>query len=397
MSNKKDIFNKEHQEFTFEILQQYINGNLPADQVRLLEKAMIDDPFLADAVEGLSEQNGVDSKKIIERINKNILPSNPSKVRPLWIPISLAASVIVAFVLIYNTMPNREYKMESLEVSDSTSMESETATSSSTEPSTIVVDSTRLPIAVTDFKISSPLSNKAEPCPPTPIENRNGYSQNTLETIEEKLPAVQPTPKGEDALKFSTLKEEAGNSVIINDADNEKNNESLALASSDKIVKDMIIIAENEIFNREPSQISKKEIDKKASKENKKKDCINCPDVTSSYQDAQERAILSKELGIKKYKQQKWTEAKDLFESVLKQNSKDEQAQALLMICNLQLDEQLTTPKESNKATDMNQWIKAISLIKNGKTDVAKSLLMEIATSSSSFGIKAKEVLSKLE
>ena len=40
--------------FSAEYIRKYLEGKLPADEMHALEKAALDDPFLADAIEGMS-------------------------------------------------------------------------------------------------------------------------------------------------------------------------------------------------------------------------------------------------------------------------------------------------------------------------------------------------------
>ncbi len=53
-------------------LQRYLSGKMSADEMHLLEKAALDDPFLADALEGMLDMHGPDHEKDLQDLSQKL-------------------------------------------------------------------------------------------------------------------------------------------------------------------------------------------------------------------------------------------------------------------------------------------------------------------------------------
>jgi TonB family protein len=98
---------------------QYLNGELPHDQQHELEKMMLEDPFLSDAIEGLAEvKNPEKVNEILSEIEASIELSygEVRKVVPLYRnPLAIAAviSLVVLSVAVVFLVPDYKEKLQS--------------------------------------------------------------------------------------------------------------------------------------------------------------------------------------------------------------------------------------------------------------------------------------------
>ena len=118
--NLKDILSNLNKEIEQDKLLDYLNKNLSADEAHEVEKQMADDPFMDDAVEGLSEfenknnlsayvqlinldlQKQLDKKK--KRKEKRKLKDKP------WVYfaiILLLVLIVVCFIIMKKKLENR--------------------------------------------------------------------------------------------------------------------------------------------------------------------------------------------------------------------------------------------------------------------------------------------------
>ena len=70
--NLKDILSNLNKEIEQDKLLDYLNNNLPALEAHDIEKQMADDPFVNDAVEGLSNIKKIDITAYTEQLNYNL-------------------------------------------------------------------------------------------------------------------------------------------------------------------------------------------------------------------------------------------------------------------------------------------------------------------------------------
>jgi hypothetical protein len=112
--NLKDILSNLHSEVDQEMLLKYLQGHLTAIQQHEVEKNLLDDPFEADAMEGLEnmhdksqlsefvEQLNCDLKKKTSR-KKNWLFKRDAKLEP-WLLLAIVLIlllVVIGFIVIY--------------------------------------------------------------------------------------------------------------------------------------------------------------------------------------------------------------------------------------------------------------------------------------------------------
>lgn len=75
-------------------IRKYINGQLDARAMHQLERRALDDPFLADALEGYEAAAG-DQRSNLAELEQRLQDRADKKVRPMWIPLSAAASLLI--------------------------------------------------------------------------------------------------------------------------------------------------------------------------------------------------------------------------------------------------------------------------------------------------------------
>ena len=116
-----------NKQYSAEDIQRYLRGEMPAEEMHAMETAALDDPFLADAIEGfemamrdhatesLQSSIGKLNKEFSERVRKPATVVTFSHSR--WWQISAAAVilVIIGFAL-YNNRPGKDERESSLAV-----------------------------------------------------------------------------------------------------------------------------------------------------------------------------------------------------------------------------------------------------------------------------------------
>ena len=96
MSEEKNIIN-----YTAADIQKYWNGKLSAAEMHAMEKAAMDDPFLADALEGYKNVNVADAglDTLNDRLDKRVgafVPGlNLKRKRFTWLRVAAAIIIIV--------------------------------------------------------------------------------------------------------------------------------------------------------------------------------------------------------------------------------------------------------------------------------------------------------------
>jgi len=107
-------------------IEKYLNGELSAPEMHALERAALDDPFLADALDGimihrhLPEQPSFqeDMAQLKERLQNRVAEKSKTRVRPLFMRYAAAVILLVGLGLAaYYTLFNQHKSQESLAVS----------------------------------------------------------------------------------------------------------------------------------------------------------------------------------------------------------------------------------------------------------------------------------------
>lgn len=95
-------------------IEKYLRGELPTREMHALEKRALDDPFLADALEGVSGIDAHDFTQDMAQVRQALNARvSPKKTIPLWIwPARIAASLLLiavaTFVIIRLQAPEQE-------------------------------------------------------------------------------------------------------------------------------------------------------------------------------------------------------------------------------------------------------------------------------------------------
>ena len=84
--------------YSREDLLRYIAGQMPAAEMHALEKAALEDPFLADALEGLQQEAAEETKKHLAALDQRLAKRVDHKIIPMpktnWWRIAVAAALI---------------------------------------------------------------------------------------------------------------------------------------------------------------------------------------------------------------------------------------------------------------------------------------------------------------
>lgn len=112
--NLKDILSNLNPEVDQDTLLKYLQGQLSADEQHEVEKSLLDDPFEADAMEGLQGvQDKTQIKELVAQLNRDLkkktsrkkrrLFSREAKVEPwlLMAVVFILLLAIIAFIVIY--------------------------------------------------------------------------------------------------------------------------------------------------------------------------------------------------------------------------------------------------------------------------------------------------------
>jgi CarboxypepD_reg-like domain/Gram-negative bacterial TonB protein C-terminal len=92
--------------YSRETLLRYISGQMTPAEMHVLEKAALEDPFLADAIEGLQQEESSKSKKDLETLDQRLNNRVDPKVVPMpprikWWRVAIVASIIGMMGLSY--------------------------------------------------------------------------------------------------------------------------------------------------------------------------------------------------------------------------------------------------------------------------------------------------------
>ena len=236
--------NKNSSRFSTTDIQKYLEGRLSAPEMHAIEKAALNDPFLADALEGmqtdLQKRNNASfntdvtelNKRLQERINKNnktaIIPSNK-----LWQRVAAAAIILIgSTALIYNYVIKPTDKNKAVSVrkdekfADSSISNDNSLSAPMRNDSTIVTDPGGIKKrAPQESKPKQTFKKKSVSAKKTAIKEKNvsNYKQTEVDKKpnldllkdEERQRKTIVTIKA-DTLKTDSLKEQMTASVSSN-------------------------------------------------------------------------------------------------------------------------------------------------------------------------------------
>jgi len=94
------------------LYNQLLKGKLTRDDQHQIEREALDDPFLADALEGLELYHGTDRGALQDRLEQRLKSQTKPKVFKLWKYAAAASIVLVAGVFFF-LKPNEQLSLDS--------------------------------------------------------------------------------------------------------------------------------------------------------------------------------------------------------------------------------------------------------------------------------------------
>jgi hypothetical protein len=113
--------------YNWETINQYLQGNLTAQERHSLEKQALQDPFLADALEGLANNTVVTNKADIAKLNEHIINKSSEAKKVLlpikpatqnWIYVAAVAAVFalaVVSIFLFNSKENTSHLVSNIQ------------------------------------------------------------------------------------------------------------------------------------------------------------------------------------------------------------------------------------------------------------------------------------------
>ncbi len=101
-----------YKHYTASDIQKYHSGDMSFEEMNELEKSALEDPMLADAIDGYENKNNIqkDLSALREKIKTQNSKKSATNIRKLYSSISIAASVIVIFSIAYFLTKKTENK-----------------------------------------------------------------------------------------------------------------------------------------------------------------------------------------------------------------------------------------------------------------------------------------------
>lgn len=396
MKNQKDniekIFGSESN-IDVDLILGYLDNTLPQAELHRIEKALISDPFLTEAIEGLRLLPDNERKLFIY----NLLGKEPSRklnieIHPMvW---KIAAVTVVAISSIYfistidfnstsESLAHQEMATEEApaEASKSTKSKQETA-----------LKNNAIQFTNTDSLINVELANIV------------------AEANEEELPPAEEITKkeivkdAEDALQETesiALNEPIPAPAIMENDINSTGSISRS-ADSFEIEEDSYAEAKKSISPRSNDQIAKDMIETL-----KRKGIVEASHSTSEDQSnlskKQASALASYDEGLDAYNRGNYHASVKRFEEAYKQNKSLPEVRYYLSTSylygnnNISKAEKIFKDEHTGKYTQEKQWVKALIELGDGKTKNAKEILQQIAKSGSKFKSEADNLLLEIE
>lgn len=218
-------FNYDSKQYSADLIRQYLEGALNASEMHALEKAALEDPFLADAIEGMREARKEFSNEAIES-NLDKLRTQMAervaggKVIPFtsfrrWRIVAAASVLLVCSVFAYNIWLKPSSK-ETIAVVDPKII----------PPATIAPAEPNYSVPPEDSIKEDVVKNNEIKRPPSlPIisekQDQDGKSASAVPTGKAEVDHVASSIKKTDELKDSTSSEAANADERIKDISNE--------------------------------------------------------------------------------------------------------------------------------------------------------------------------------
>lgn len=212
---------RKHNTLTPEQLRQYLAGQLSPLEQHGVERAMLDNPLYAEAIDGLEliQKDKIDSQKVNvslqQALQKRLQKQKKQKAIPLWQSISVAAMVLVVLsmgTVFYLNQSEMSPKSESVALEGS-SQPLDKQESTSAQADNLAAPKATAPLSIESKKQiaeSKPVPQKTKIQAPQPLADEA--------TIPESVPAALPPPpataepiiaKEETAIKADSTRAEA--------------------------------------------------------------------------------------------------------------------------------------------------------------------------------------------
>jgi TonB family protein len=223
---------KEHiSHYTAADIQRYVQGKLSAREMHAMEKAALDDPFLADAIEGMQEAFAAHSENLVtgqlQQLRQQLQTRTAASAKVVafkpfryWQAAAAAVVVIITGVWVYSLVSNKEISANQSPVAKTEEHQSQqqqapapAAVSADTNTSSIVADQqpTTKPVikpstpAVGEYrKTDDRAATSAVPAqPPQEFSNLSQQATDTSRYIQNEIASARSDNKnkGEDIAK----------------------------------------------------------------------------------------------------------------------------------------------------------------------------------------------------
>lgn len=186
--------NRAHSEKEIEqMLREYIEGNLSTSQRRILERYALDDPFLAEAMDGYMAADVDDMRADINQLRKTVVAPAEQKaiVRSIWPQVAKWAAVVVGLgVMVLLTTRLLDRQVSESSVAANTSADHQNSEENPKAETYIMVDEVVEESAETpNPKTSAPKTqaDQAQPTPPKPTTTPTSTAQRQAKSQAESI------------------------------------------------------------------------------------------------------------------------------------------------------------------------------------------------------------------
>jgi hypothetical protein len=106
--------------YTAADIQRYHSGKMSVEEMNELERSALEDSLLSDAIDGYEHKNNVDNDLAIlrEKIKNRGSKKSSTNIRKLFTSLSIAASLLIVFSIVYFLMNKNENKQQQLSSND---------------------------------------------------------------------------------------------------------------------------------------------------------------------------------------------------------------------------------------------------------------------------------------
>lgn len=181
--------------YSRENLLRYISGKMSPAEMHALERAALEDPFLADSIEGLQQEESSRVKKDLETLDQRLTNRTDPKVIPLpprikWWRVAIVASIIGMMGLSYYLFTLRDQELPSIaQVSQDIAQDSGMIPGSEQLIQDSVSNATKLEEKITGTENSKPINSPS---------TFNNNSTSSVSKSDKTLPGQPPAPVTQD-------------------------------------------------------------------------------------------------------------------------------------------------------------------------------------------------------